>query len=198
MVHCLGPLLYRLDLTRPVTWHVPPGYQLAPAGASEWLVESYARRPADGGGPYQYDTVAGVTVLEGVRAASADGTSVRAGVADTPRAFVSWLAAQPYLRASTVRPTHLEGHPAWHVRVSLAKGADGGAALCNESIPCYATTFTPDHRVTGIWGDMVADYTAFRMPGAGTTVVWSWAFSQDRAALVRNRVAVHGLSWPAD
>jgi hypothetical protein len=196
-VHCLGPLTYRFDLTQPVTWHLPPGYELSSGtGATDWQVESRAQRLENGGGPYQYDTLAGVTVLEGVRAASADGESVRTDVADAPRAFVTWLAAQPYLNASTPRPARVDGHPAWHVRVSLAESAGQGSAVCNDKIACYATTVTPDHQVTGIRGDMVADYTAFRVPGGGTTVVWSWAFSHDRDALSRNRIAAQGLSWP--
>ena len=117
-------------------------------------------------------------------------------MADNPHAFVSWLAAQPYLQASSVSPTHLNGRPAWHVRVTLARVESDGPALCNEKAACYPTTVTPDHAMTGIWGSMVADYTAFRLPGAGTTVVCSWAFSHDQGALARNRSAVPGLTWP--
>jgi hypothetical protein len=197
-VRCLGNSTYRFALTLPVTWHVPNGYDVnSGTGATQWLVESYAQTRSEGGGPYQYDTVAGVTVQEGVRAASADGDSVRSDVADTPHAFVSWLAGQPYVEASSVERARVDGRPAWHVRVTLAHGAGLGPAICNNQSACYATTITPDHHVTGIWGDMVADYTAFHVPGAGTTVVWSWAFSHDRTALARNRSAVRGLSWPS-
>jgi hypothetical protein len=197
-VHCLGLQTYRIDLTRPVRWHIPSGYGVASGdGASDWLVESYADRQSDsGGGPYIPDTVAGVTVQEGVRVPSDDGATVRPGVADTPHAFVSWLAARPYLDASSVVPTRIDGRPAWRVRVTLKAGVGDGPAMCNGRFACYAITRTPDGVVTGIWGDMVADYTALRVPGAGTTVVWSWAFSRDRAALARNREVVRGISWP--
>jgi hypothetical protein len=90
----------------------------------------------------------------------------------------------------------MNGLPAWHVRVTLAGLGGNGPALCNGKVACYPTTLTPDHAMTGIWGSMIADYTAFRLPGAGTTVVWSWAFSHDRGALARNRSAVRGLTWP--
>jgi hypothetical protein len=181
-----------------VTWHVPNGYDVSTGSVTDWSVESRAQSLAGGGGPYQYHAVAGVTVLEGVRAASADGGSPRAGVADTPRAFVTWLAGQPYVDASTVRRARVDGRPAWHVRVTLADGAGDGPAVCDGAFACYATTLTPDHRMTGIRGDMIADYTALRVPGAGTTVVWSWAFSHDREALARNRIAVDGLAWLAE
>ncbi len=197
-VRCLGSSTYRFALTRPVVWHIPHGYGVnSGTGATDWLVESYAQNIAGGGGPDQSDTVAGVTVMEGVRAPSADGGSARSGVADTPHAFVSWLAGQPYLDATGVRPTHVDRRPAWHVRVTLAHGVGHGPGVCDGRFACYPTTFAPDHSVTGIWGDMVADYTAFHVPGAGTTVVWSWAFSRDRAALAHNRLAVQGLSWPS-
>jgi len=44
---------------------------------------------------------------------------------------------------------------------------------------------------------MVADYTAFDLPGGGTTVVWSRAFGHDTRALARNEASVAGLSWPS-
>jgi hypothetical protein len=194
-VRCLGTSTYRFALARPVTWHVPDGYDVSSGSVSEWSVETRAQSLAGGGGPYQYHAVAGVTVLEGVRAASADGGSTRAGVAGTPHAFVTWLAGQPYLDASSVTRTRVDGREAWHVRVTLADGAGDGPAVCDGTFACYATTLTPDHQMTGIRGDMIADYTAFHVPDAGTTVVWSWAFSRDRAALARNRIAVRGLSW---
>ena len=43
-IHCIGLLAYRFDLTRPVTWHLPAGYQLASDSAvTDWYVESDAR-----------------------------------------------------------------------------------------------------------------------------------------------------------
>jgi hypothetical protein len=197
-VHCLDLQTYRFDLTRPVRWHIPSGYGVnSGSGATDWLVESYADQQSDsGGGPYSYDVVAGVSVLEGVRVPFDDGSSVRPGVADTPHAFVSWLASRPYLTASSVVPARIGDRPGWRVRVTLRAGVGEGPASCNGQFACYAITHTPDGAVTGIWGDMVADYTALRVPGVGTAVVWSWAFSRDRTALARNREVVRGISWP--
>jgi hypothetical protein len=196
-VHCLGPATYRFALTRPVTWHIPGGFHVSSGDPTPWMVQAKAQREQQGGGPYQYATVAGITVLEGVRAASADGQAAASQVADTPQAFVSWLAAQPYLHASPITTTRIYGRPAWHVRVTLADlGGNGPTALCNDTVACYPLTVTPDQRVNGIWGSMVADLTAFRLPRAGTTLVWSWAFSHDQGALARNDGAVRGLTWP--
>ncbi len=196
-IRCLGPATYRFAVTRPVTWHIPGGFQVSNEDPTPWMVQAQAGREQQGGGPYRYATVAGITVLEGVRAASADGHAAAAQGADTPQAFVSWVAAQPYLHASPITPTHLDGHRAWHVRVTLADpGGDGPTAPCHDTVACYPLTVTPDQRVNGISGSMVADLTAFRLPRAGTTLVWSWAFSHDKGALARNDVAVRGLSWP--
>jgi hypothetical protein len=194
-VACLGPATYRFPLTRPVTWHIPGGYHVSSGHPMPWMVGAEAQRVQQGGGPYQYDTLAGVTVLEGVRAASTEGRTAAAHVADTPQAFVSWLAAQHFLDASPITSTRMDGLPAWHVRVALGVGGNG-PALCNGKVACYPLTVTPDQTMNGIWGSMVADLTAFRLPGAGTTVVWSWAFSHDQGALARNRSAVRGLTWP--
>jgi hypothetical protein len=160
------------------------------------VVKTATVRGQQGGGPYQYDTAAGVTVFEDVRAASTDGRSIASRVTRTPQALLSWLATRPYLRASSVARARLGGMPAWRVRVTLADSRGRGPGLCDATVACYPLTVTPDHRVNGIWGSMVADLTAFRLPGAGTTLVWSWAFSHDHQALARNRNAVRGLSWP--
>lgn len=195
-VHCLGPATYRFALTRPVTWHVPGGYQVSSGPPTPWMLRAEPQREQQGGGPYQYDAVAGITVLEGMRAASADGQSEASQVADTPQAFMSWLAAQPYLHASPVTPMRMDGRPAWHMRVSLVDLGTNGPALCSATVACYPLTVTPDGRMDGIWGSMAADLTAFRLQGAGTTLVWSWAFSHDQGGLARNDRAVRGLTWP--
>jgi hypothetical protein len=196
-VDCLGPATYRFALTRPVTWHIPFGYRVSSGHLTSWMVQAEAQREQQGGGPYQYDAVAGITVLEGVRAASSDGRAALSQVADTPQALVSWFAAQPYLHTSAITRTRIDGRPAWHVRVTLAGlGGNRPTALCNDTVACYPLTVTPDQGVHGIWGSMVADLTAFRLPRAGTTLLWSWAFSHDQAALARNVGAVRGVTWP--
>ena len=44
---------------------------------------------------------------------------------------------------------------------------------------------------------MAAQYIALRLPGGGTTVVWSWIFTGNPAHLGTLEEAVHSISWPA-
>ena len=185
-VTCLGHHTYRFPLVRPVEWRIPPGSGVGSGGGgTRLLVESYR---SDGRG--------GVTVMERVHASTPDGTGSAPGVSDSPRAFVHWVASRPFLTAGPVRTTTLAGRDAWQVRVTLAPGANRGAATCTGRYACYSITHQPDGTNTGIWGDMAAEYTAFRLPGGGTTVVWTWIFGGGPADLDRLDHVVHGISWP--
>jgi len=82
------------------------------------------------------------------------------------------------------------------VRVVVARGVAPGEMLCNSRSLCHAITYQRGGVPTGIWGNMAAEYTAFRLPGGGTTVVWSWIFTGDRSHLGALDEAVHSLSWP--
>jgi hypothetical protein len=187
-VHCLGGRTYRFDLTKPVTWHIPPDFAVnSGAGAGPLMVESY----------HDGEPVAGVTVMERVRASTPTGLSPAHGVADTPRDLVEWVADRPFLDAGRLVRTRVDGRQAWQVRVTLARGAGPGEGLCNGNA-CHPITRQPNGAITGIWGDMAAEYTAFRVPGAGTTVVWSWIFSGDTGDLADLHSATSGLTWRAD
>jgi hypothetical protein len=188
LVTCRGHRTYRFALARPVQWRIPRGYGVnSGAGASSTLVESYSRT-----GP------GGVTVMEGVRAASRD-SRLAAGVPPTAEGFVRWVAHRPYVRASAVRRTTFDGLSAWQVRVAVRPHRGGGPGRCGEAgpagYPCHPITFQSG-AITGVWADMTADYTAVDVPGSGTLVVWSWAFGHDTATLRLNQRVVHGLSLP--
>lgn len=189
-VECLGAGTYQFGLVRPVRWAVPPGFGAnSAAGATPLLVEIYRSV-----GP-----TAGVTVLEHVRASSPDGTRPASGVADDPRAFVTWVAARPFLDAGRVHRTTLGGRPAWQVRVTLAPDVPKGPGACSEQrFSCYAISYQRNRAYSGIWANMAAQYTAVRVPGGGTTVVWSWIFTGDPAHLGTLEEAVHAISWPND
>lgn len=188
-VRCLGQGTYRFALASPVVWRIPRGFGVdSGGGATSGMVESYW---------HHRGIASGVTVLEGVRAAARTAHPAPApGVPGTAAGFVQWLASHSYLHASTPRRTTVAGHPAWAVRVSLNPHAAPGPATCTGGNRCYPVTIQSGDSVTGIWGDMVADYTAFDLPGSGTAVVWSWSFAHDTSALTRNRELVAGLSWP--
>jgi hypothetical protein len=136
-------------------------------------------------------------VLEQVRASSPDGQAPVPGIADDAQAFVDWVASRPYLDAGPVTRTTLDGHPAWRVRVTPAHAASLRGSACDAG-PCHLITYQPDGSTTGIWGSMAAEYLALRLPGGGTTVVWSWMITPDPQDLDVLEDAVQGLSWPAD
>ena len=187
-VTCLGDGAYRFALHRPVDYAPPPGFGVASGGGvTPVQVESYR----------QVGPTAGLTVLERVHAASPDGTFPARGVGDGPQAFVDWVAARPFLDAGKVTTTTIDGHRAWQVRVILTHHAATGGAICNVRYRCHAITYQRDGVPTGIWGDMAAEYTALRLPGGGTTVVWSWIFTGNTSHLGALDEAVHSLSWPA-
>lgn len=203
-VTCLGDRTYRFSLYRPVTWRIPHGFGVnSGSGANIGMVES------DGLGS---GSDSGVTVLERARPASLSG-ALAPGVPATAAGFAQWLASRPFLDASTPRRTTIDGHSAWQVRVQLKPHVGPGPATCSGR-PCFPVTFQHfmtdipapglQPAYTGIESDMTADYTVFDLSGSpttelkGPTVVWSWAFGHDTAALDRNKALVDGLSWPAD
>jgi|tagenome__1003787_1003787.scaffolds.fasta_scaffold20958229_3 hypothetical protein len=186
LVDCLGGRTYRFALVRPVEWALPPGFGAnSGTGATPLMVESYR----------QVSPTAGVTVMERVRASSPDGT-LPAQVPTRPQAFVRWVASRPYLTAGKVAQTTLDGHPAWQVRVTLDQDASPGAGLCSARYQCHLITYQTGGVPTGIWGNMAAEYTATHLPGAGTTVVWSWVFTGSTQHLGALEEAVHGVTWP--
>lgn len=205
-VECLGARTYRFALYRPVTWQIPRGYGVnSGSGANRRIVESYGLGSR---------SESGVTVLERVHAASLQSRSAP-GVPATAAGFVHWLASRPFLDATTPHRTTIDGRSAWQVRVRLKAHVGLGPATCNGAAGerCYPITdqeISTGHdspgiqsAITGIWGDLTSDYTAFDLSGgattqdSGPTVVWSWAFGHDTAALARNHVLVDGLAWPA-
>lgn len=189
LVTCLGDRTYRFDLDRPVVWALPPLFGAnSGSGATTQSVESY-RSAAP---------VAGVTVLEHARASTPDGSRSARGIADDPQAFVEWVAERPFLDAGAVSPTTIDGHRAWRVRVHLDPHAGRGPGICSITHRCHALTRQPHGVPTGIWGDMVSQYIAFHLPGAGTTVVWSWAFGGDVEHLGGLEEAVHAITFPTD
>jgi hypothetical protein len=186
LVDCLGGRTYRFALVRPIEWALPPGFGVnSGTGATPVMVESY-RRAAP---------TAGVTVMERVRASSSAGT-VLAHVPGQPQAFVRWVASRPFLNAGRVTRTTLDGRPAWQVRVNLDQHAAAGSGMCSGRFRCHLITSQAGGLPTGIWGNMAAEYTAIRLPGAGTTVVWSWAFTDNLRHLGTLEEAVQGVTWP--
>ncbi len=186
-VICRGGRDYRFALSSPVDWHIPVHYGVASGdGVTPSMVESYSLRPEGG---------SGVTVMEGARAASRSSGEVPGGPT-TGKGFVRWLASRPFLTASTPRRTTIDGRDAWQVRVALRPHLPQGTGMCNGAFQCYPI-ISVGGGMTGIWRGVLADYTAFDLPGAGTAVVWSWSLDDDPKALEHNQTLVNGLSWPS-
>jgi hypothetical protein len=185
-IQCLGDRTYRFALRKPVVWELPTGFDAdSGPGVEPLRVQTY--QPAT--------PTTGITVLERVRASSPDGEGPAPGVADDPHAFVSWVASRPYLDAGPVTRTTLDGHAAWRVRVKPGQRDSLRSLACNAG-PCHLITYQPDGATTGIWGSMASQYIAFRLPGGGTTVVWSWMSTADTDDLDALEDAVKGVSWP--
>ena len=177
-VTCLGGRTYRFWLDSPVRWHIPAGFGVdSGAGVSASQVESRWNHRGH---------AAGVTVLETVGQAAKDGGPLGSAKELTPRAFARWLAAQPFVSATTPERTTLGGRPGWRVRARLAPGATGGDLAVSDG-----------GNAAGLWDGMVADYTFVTVPGSRTGLVWSWALGHDTAALDRNHGLEDGISWPA-
>ncbi len=187
-VTCLGHNTYRYPLVRPVDWKIPTNFGVGSSTVTPFAVESYR----DDGHPGQ----SGVTVMERARAWSPDGKGPAAGVADTPQALVHWVASRPFLTTGPVRTTTLDGHRAWQVRATLAPHVPPGPANWNGP-RCYAVVSQPvsERDMSCLHGDFVSEYTAIRLPRAGTTLVWSWSVGPN-PRLGQLAKLFQGLSWP--
>lgn len=197
-VTCLGDRDYVFALNRPLTWHIPAGYNVsAGSSPSDNIVQTQGLgRWSD----------SGVTVLEHVRAASSSYTA-RLSVPDSAYDFATWLAARPSLEATSPQVVEVDGHTAWRVRVRLKPHVGPLEARCTVPAdqPCYPVTFQaflpfrvePGYdgsATTGVSPGMVAEYTVFDV-GGHTALVWSWAADNDSAALDHNRPLIDGLSF---
>ena len=187
-VTCLAHHTYHFPLAQPVDWQIPAGFVFRSQDpVTPWLVESYR---IDG-----HPGESGITVMEGARASTPNGDGPAAGVADTPRALVDWIAKRPFLAHGPVQKILLDGHPAWQVRATLAAGIPPGPADWNRS-KCYAVVYQPvlEGGKSCLYGNYVSEYTALTLPDVGTTVVWSWSVGAN-PGLGRLEKLIHGLSW---
>jgi hypothetical protein len=195
LVTCHGGRTYTIAMRVPMTWTLPRQFRRnSGAGPAELLTESFWTHQGH---------MAGLTVLEQVRAARMGETAgPAAGVAANAAALARWMADRPFLQSSGVTRTTLDGHPAWTVDVRLRPKLGPGPAQCaNANIPCYPLTYQPAGypEVTGIFsgtfGHAEYRYTVLDLPGAGTTVIWSWVFGDDTGALAMNQRVAHTIHF---
>jgi hypothetical protein len=189
-VTCLGNRTYRIAMVAPVSWYFPPGFgHTTGSPPSRTLAQSsftYRRH------------VTGVTIVQEAGPAGPDGRAAPGVPAQVgPKAFAQWLVARPFLTTTTPVRTTIGGRPAWRVRARLSPEAGPGPERCVSRYPCHPVTISDGGSMTGIWEDMVAEYTFVSLP-SGTGVIWSWAFGGDTTVLDHNRALVDGISWPTD
>jgi hypothetical protein len=143
----------------------------------------------------------GVTVLEDARAVRYDSSwAADPSAGHTAESMAGWLSQRPFLTGAKVTPTTVDGRRAWTVSAQLAPGARLPAEKLAEG--AVAPTFTEGLpsanilRITmGYHRNLTGDYTLVDVPGAGVTVIWSWAHRQPRAHLAANQPFIDGLSF---
>ncbi|MFC5175958.1 hypothetical protein [Nocardioides taihuensis] len=153
-----------IALRVPLHWTVPPGFHF----------------PASGNGPtpltvesYRDDGTEGVSVVEAAQAATAESVARPVLGVTSARSLARWISQRPFLASSPVREERLDGRRAWVVDVRLRPGAGPGPATCTAGIPCHPVLLA-EGDVWGAWRGIESRYTVVDLPGAGTTVVWSW------------------------
>ena len=188
LVTCHGRGTSTVAMWVPMTWRLPAGWPpVSGSGANRELVETYF----DHGGHQ-----AGLTMMERVLPARRSGSPAAvAGVPPGARAFALWLAGRPFLDASPVRTTKVDGRRAWTLDAKVRPRAGTGPALCASRFRCFPVTIQPTGNVTGMWDDMTSRYTVLDVPGAGTVVAWAWVFGPDRSALDQASRVVAGLRF---
>ncbi len=141
----------------------------------------------------------GVTVLEDVEPLKYTRLTVEDTTAGKgANALAAWLSRRPYLDTSPPRQTSVDGLHAWTVQARLKRARQQGPSTCNYGFVCAALFAARDGEgaFLGIWNDLVGNYTFVDVPGAGTTVIWSWTFG-DSAALAGNQPLVNSIRFTA-
>lgn len=183
-VECLGGNRYRVtDLPVAVTVDLPGNFQGAFNRLGSATLEDY-RNDVDR---------TGVTVFENAVPIKNDASWTRDPAAGTTaQSMATWLSQRPFLTHTTMTQTTIDGRTAWLVTGDLKDGAplltvkDGNAA---------APTFAAQPATAGYSPSLTGEYTLVDIPGAGVTVIWSWAPPQTKGNLADNRAYAHNLSF---
>ena len=183
-VQCLGGNRYRVtDMPVPVTVDLPGNFQGAFKRLGATTLEDYRSDVGD----------SGVTVFENAVPVKNDAGWTRDPAAGTTaQSMATWLSQRPFLVHATMTQTTVGGRTAWLVTGDLKNGAplltvkDGNAA---------APTFAAQPATAGYSPTLTGEYTLVDVPGAGVTVIWSWASPQTKGNLTESRTYVQGLSF---
>ena len=183
-VQCLGGTRYKVtDMPVPVTVNLPANFRGEFNKLGTATLEDY-RSDLD---------MTGVTVFENAVPVRNDASWTRDPAAGTTaHSMATWLSQRPFLTNTTLTATTVGGRQAWLVTGDLKSGVpllsvkDGNAA---------APTFSGDNATAAYSPSLSGEYTLVDVPGAGVTVIWSWAPAQTKGNLGESRAYVQGLSF---
>jgi hypothetical protein len=188
-IFCVGPDRFRIAMPVPATVTLPDNF-----GDISRMDESAFEA-------YRSDVnSAGVSVLENAVPVRNDASWTRDPAAGTTAVeMANWLAARPFLTGAKVTATTVDGRPAWRVVAALKPGAPLRADKLTEGR--VAPTFIDVH-TTAVGGTtmgynrtLLGEYTLLDIPGAGVTVLWSWALDLPRTQLAGNQRLIDSLQW---
>jgi hypothetical protein len=183
-IFCVGTDQRRIVLPVPITVTLPDSFdEVVRLGDNSF--ESY-RTNID---------AAGVTVMENAVPVRNDASWTRDPHGGTTAMdMANWLGKRPFLMEARVVATTVDGRPAWRVTASLKPAAPLRAVKLQEG--AVAPTFTDGGETTMAYNRTLSgEYTLLDIPGAGVTVVWSWALHAPRSQLAGNRSFIDGLRW---
>jgi hypothetical protein len=180
-VTCLGGDRYLVALPVPVTVTLPANFQGSFTFSGTRILEDY-RTDADG---------TGVTVMENATPVKDnEAWVIDPSAGTTAESMARWLSKRPFLIHATIIQTEVGGRTAWHVSADLKPGAATPAFKYTGTV---APTFFDSPGSAGYGAGLTGNYTLLDTPGAGVTVIWSWAGSDQ--LLAGNQTYVNGLSF---
>jgi hypothetical protein len=175
-----------VEAAAPYTFTLSERFPTLDVALAPVSIDIFQRGPENGS--------AGVTVLSNPSVTSKTAEPMSA------RDMARWVAARPFVNASTVTRTELDGVPAWQLDIELRRGEPRSEReFCNDAqSQCRALLRVPSNQTSwesGPWSDMVSRYTFVDAPGGDTVVIWSWAFGKDTAALRVNNSVIKTIKW---
>jgi hypothetical protein len=183
-VQCLGGNRYRVtDMPVPVTVRLPGNFQGVFKRLGAATLEDYR---AD------VETT-GVTVFENAVPVKNDASWTRDPAAGaTAQSMATWLSRRPFLTHATMTQTTIGGRTAWLVTGDLK---DGAPLLAVKDGNAAAPTFADSPATAAYSPTLTGEYTLVDVPGAGVTVIWSWAPAQIKGNLTESLAYANGLSF---
>lgn len=182
-ITCVGSGRFRVALPVPMTVTLPVNFQQHLSLLNTSTVEAYR---SDIGST-------GVTVFENAVPVRYDASWTADPAAGTSaQAMATWLSKRPFLANARVTPTTVGGRKAWRVSGDLRPDVTLPASKDGEPA---APTFLDGDATAAYSRTIIGEYTLLDLPGAGVTVIWSWAVDHASQVLADNQSLVDGLTF---